>query len=93
MICGTITDRSGRTLTGQTPGAFAISMGHADAFSIGFNCALGGKELRPYFAEIGRAQIHSCVLIPMRVAQCTGHYDETPEETAREIGSWAEDGW
>ncbi len=93
MISGTITDRSGRTLTGQTPGAFAISMGHADAFSIGFNCALGGKELRPHIAEIGRvADTLVCAYPNAGLPNALGHYDETPEETAREIGTWAEDG-
>ena len=55
MISGTITDLSGRMLSGQTPEAFWISMRHAAPFTIGLNCALGAKEMRAHIAEIGRA--------------------------------------
>jgi 5-methyltetrahydrofolate--homocysteine methyltransferase len=54
MISGTITDASGRTLSGQTPEAFWNSVAHAKPFSIGLNCALGAKELRPYIEELSR---------------------------------------
>ena len=55
MISVTITDRSGRTLSGQTVDAFYVSIAHANPFSVGINCALGAREMRPYLAELSRA--------------------------------------
>jgi 5-methyltetrahydrofolate--homocysteine methyltransferase len=79
-ISGTITDLSGRTLTGQTPEAFWHSVRHADPFAIGLNCALGAKELRPYIADLAAAcdtlvSAHPNAGLPNEF----GGYDETPE--------------
>ncbi|HMO64271.1 MAG TPA: methionine synthase, partial [Verrucomicrobiota bacterium] len=96
MISGTITDRSGRTLTGQTVEAFWNSVRHARPLTIGFNCALGPDELRPHVEEIARlAGTHVCIyanagmpnpLLP------TG-FPETPESMAPKVRPWAEAGW
>ena len=96
MISGTITDKSGRTLTGQTVEAFWNSVRHARPVTIGFNCALGPEELRPHVEEIARiADTHVCIyanagmpnpLLP------TG-FPETPESMAPQIRAWAEAGW
>ena len=93
MISGTITDRSGRTLSGQTPEAFYYSVRHARPLSIGFNCALGADELRPHIqtlADIAETRIstHPNAGLPNAFAE----YDETPEHMASVIGSFARDG-
>jgi len=92
-ISGTITDLSGRTLTGQTPTAFWHSVRHADPFAIGLNCALGAKELRPYIAELSGAcetlvSAHPNAGLPNEF----GGYDETPEQMAEMIGEFARSG-
>jgi len=92
-ISGTITDLSGRTLTGQTPTAFWHSVRHADPFAIGLNCALGAKELRPYIAELAGAcdtlvSAHPNAGLPNEF----GGYDETPEMMAEMIGEFARSG-
>src|SRR6201996_7788558 len=92
-ISGTITDLSGRTLTGQTPEAFWHSVRHADPFAIGLNCALGAKELRPYIAELSAAcdtlvSAHPNAGLPNEF----GGYDETPETMAEWIGELARSG-
>ncbi|HVW75761.1 MAG TPA: methionine synthase [Rhizomicrobium sp.] len=92
-ISGTITDLSGRTLTGQTPTAFWHSVRHADPFAIGLNCALGAKELRPYIAELAGAcdtlvSAHPNAGLPNEF----GGYDETPEQMAEMIGEFARSG-
>src|SRR6201996_9148348 len=92
-ISGTITDLSGRTLTGQTPTAFWHSVRHADPFAIGLNCALGAKELRPYIAELSGAcdtlvSAHPNAGLPNEF----GGYDETPETMAAMIGEFARSG-
>jgi 5-methyltetrahydrofolate--homocysteine methyltransferase len=92
-ISGTITDLSGRTLTGQTPTAFWHSVRHADPFAIGLNCALGAKELRPYIAELAGAcdtlvSAHPNAGLPNEF----GGYDETPETMAEMIGEFARSG-
>src|SRR5258708_26752362 len=96
MASGTITDASGRTLTGQTTEAFWISISHALLLSVGLNCALGPKELRPYTEELSRvAPIYvSCYPnagLPDPLSP-TG-FPETPESLARELKEWAELGW
>jgi 5-methyltetrahydrofolate--homocysteine methyltransferase len=96
MISGTITDASGRTLSGQVVEAFYNSVRHADLLSIGFNCALGGKELRPHIEELARiadcrVSAHPNAGLPNPLAP-TG-YDETPAQTASFIREWAEAGW
>jgi 5-methyltetrahydrofolate--homocysteine methyltransferase len=92
-ISGTITDLSGRTLTGQTPTAFWHSVRHADPFAIGLNCALGAKELRPYIAELAGAcetlvSAHPNAGLPNEF----GGYDESPEQMAEMIGEFARSG-
>ncbi len=95
MISGTITDESGRTLTGQTAEAFWNSLRHAEPLSVGFNCALGADKLRPYVEEIARkadvyVSAHPNAGLPNPLSE-TG-YDETPEHLAAEIRAWAEEG-
>ena len=94
MISGTITDASGRTLSGQTAEAFWNSLQHADPVSFGFNCALGPGELRQYVEEIAacvgtHVSAHPNAGLPNEF----GGYDETPEEMATEIGEWARSGF
>ena len=93
MISGTITDTSGRTLTGQTVEAFYNSLRHADAISFGLNCALGAKDLRQYVDELGR--IANCPISSHPNAglpNAFGGYDETPQMLAEQIGEWARSG-
>ncbi len=93
MISGTITDASGRTLSGQTPTAFLDSLAHANALAFGFNCALGAKELRPHIEEIALATACAVSAHPNAgLPNAFGGYDETPETMAAEIGEWAESG-
>ncbi len=93
MISGTITDASGRTLSGQTPEAFWNSVSHAKPFSIGLNCALGAKELRPHIEELSRladtrVSAHPNAGLPNEF----GEYDETAEEMAAIVGEFAQSG-
>jgi 5-methyltetrahydrofolate--homocysteine methyltransferase len=93
MISGTITDLSGRTLSGQTTEAFYISLEHANAFSIGLNCALGPKELRPYVEELARVaetnvSVHPNAGLPNQF----GGYDLSADELADHTGNWAKKG-
>ncbi|HJU46147.1 MAG TPA: homocysteine S-methyltransferase family protein [Chitinophagaceae bacterium] len=94
MISGTITDASGRTLSGQTLEAFYISVSHAKPLSVGLNCALGAKEMRPYIEEL--SQIASCCTSAYPNAglpNAFGEYDEQPHETAHIIEEWAKEGF
>ncbi|MEX2043907.1 MAG: homocysteine S-methyltransferase family protein [Opitutus sp.] len=94
MISVTITDASGRTLSGQTVGAFYHSIAHAKPFSVGINCALGGDAMRPYVEEL--AQIASCYTSCYPNAglpNAFGGYDETPSDMARVLGEFATNGW
>lgn len=94
MISGTITDASGRTLSGQTTEAFYNSLNHVKPISIGLNCALGATELRQYVAELSR--ISNCYVSAHPNAGLPnefGEYDETAEEMAEEIKEWAESGF
>lgn len=93
MISGTITDASGRTLSGQTGEAFWNSVRHVKPFSIGFNCALGAKELRPYVEELSsKADCFVSVHPNAGLPNAFGGYDETPEMLANEIADWAKAG-
>ena len=93
MISGTITDRSGRTLSGQTATAFWYSMRHLKPFSIGLNCALGAKEMRQYLAEIaGVADTLVSAYPNAGLPNAMGEYDETPHDMACDIEPWAKDG-
>ncbi len=94
MISGTITDASGRTLSGQTLEAFYTSVMHAKPLSIGLNCALGAKEMRPHIEEL--SQIASCFVSAYPNAglpNAMGEYDEQPEETAHFLEDWAKEGF
>ena len=93
MISGTITDRSGRTLTGQTPEAFWASMSHARPFSIGLNCALGAGEMRQHVRTLSQVADTRVSAYPNAgLPNEMGGYDETPEETAAHLGEWADAG-
>ncbi|WP_363350529.1 methionine synthase [Methylocystis echinoides] len=93
MISGTITDLSGRTLSGQTAIAFWNSLAHARPFSIGFNCALGAREMRQHIAEIGRvADTRVCAFPNAGLPNEFGLYDESPEYMAELVGEFAQAG-
>ncbi len=93
MVSGTITDLSGRNLSGQTAEAFWNSVRHARPLTIGLNCALGAKELRPYVAELSRvADTCICAYPNAGLPNEFGEYDETPETTATHIREWAQSG-
>ncbi|NMN60345.1 5-methyltetrahydrofolate--homocysteine methyltransferase [Xanthobacter sp. SG618] len=93
MISGTITDLSGRTLSGQTPSAFWYSLRHAKPFSIGLNCALGAREMRAHIAEIGRvADTLVCAYPNAGLPNEFGMYDESPEAMAALVGEFAASG-
>jgi 5-methyltetrahydrofolate--homocysteine methyltransferase len=92
-ISGTITDRSGRTLTGQTTEAFWNSVRHAKPFAVGFNCALGAELMRPYVAEMSRIADTLVAAYPNAgLPNAMGQYDEQPDETAHMLHEWAEQG-
>lgn len=94
MISGTITDASGRTLSGQTTAAFWHSVAHANPLSIGLNCALGAKQLRPYIQELSKiANTHVSVHPNAGLPNAFGEYDETPESMAADIREFAEQGF
>lgn len=93
MISGTITDRSGRTLSGQTAEAFWYSMRHLRPFSIGLNCALGAELMRPYIAEL--AHVAECRISAYPNAglpNAMGEYDESPHDMACKVEPWLADG-
>jgi len=94
QLSGTITDASGRTLTGQTTEAFYNAVAHAKPLSVGLNCALGPEDLRDYVQEMSRVcetfvSVHPNAGLPNEF----GGYDETPEQMADEISVWAQNGW
>ncbi|MET0298217.1 MAG: homocysteine S-methyltransferase family protein [Flavitalea sp.] len=94
MISGTITDASGRTLSGQTLEAFYVSVMHARPLSVGLNCALGASEMRPHIAEL--SSIASCYVSAYPNAglpNAMGEYDEEPHETAHFLEDWAKEGF
>ncbi len=94
MISGTITDASGRTLSGQTLEAFYTSVAHANPLSVGLNCALGAHEMRQHIEEL--SQIAACYTSAYPNAglpNAFGEYDEQPHETAHIIEEWAANGW
>jgi 5-methyltetrahydrofolate--homocysteine methyltransferase len=94
LISGTITDASGRTLSGQTAEAFLHSLRHAHPHSMGFNCALGARELRPHIQELAAkadclVSAHPNAGLPNEF----GEYDDAPESMAAEIADWAQNGF
>ncbi|MDO6459653.1 methionine synthase [Granulosicoccaceae sp. 1_MG-2023] len=94
IISGTITDASGRTLSGQTVEAFWNSVRHAKPLAISLNCALGPRELRPHIEELSSlADTYLSTHPNAGLPNAMGGYDETPEQMAEEIGRWADNGW
>ncbi len=94
MISVTITDASGRTLSGQTIGAFYHSIRHARPFAVGLNCALGGAQMRPYLEELaGLAECQVSCYPNAGLPNAFGGYDETPADMARVLGEFAAQGW
>lgn len=92
-ISGTITDRSGRTLSGQTAEAFWNSVRHAKPFAIGFNCALGADLMRPHIAALARVADTLVAAYPNAgLPNEMGEYDEQPGETSNAVGAWAKEG-
>ncbi|MEZ6029509.1 MAG: homocysteine S-methyltransferase family protein [Hyphomonadaceae bacterium] len=92
-ISGTITDRSGRTLSGQTTEAFWNSVKHAKPFAVGFNCALGADLMRPFIAEMARVADTLVAAYPNAgLPNEMGQYDEKPEQTAHSVEEWAKEG-
>lgn len=93
MMSGTITDASGRTLSGQTPAAFWYSVAHARPFSVGLNCALGATAMRPHMAELAQvADCLTCAYPNAGLPNAFGAYDETPDQTAAQLAEFARDG-
>ena len=94
MISGTITDASGRTLSGQTLEAFYISVMHANPISIGLNCALGASEMRPHIEELSAiASCYTSAYPNAGLPNAFGEYDEQPHQTAHIIEEWAKEGF
>jgi 5-methyltetrahydrofolate--homocysteine methyltransferase len=94
MVSVTITDASGRTLSGQTIGAFYASIAHVNPFSVGINCALGGRQMRPYIEEL--SSIAPCYVTchpNAGLPNAFGGYDETPADMAAVLGEFAANGW
>src|SRR6185503_7511353 len=94
LISVTITDRSGRTLSGQTVDAFYVSIRHAKPFSVGVNCALGARDMRPYLAELARiAECYVSAYPNAGLPNAFGEYDEQPEETSTLLRDFATSGF
>ncbi|TKK65443.1 5-methyltetrahydrofolate--homocysteine methyltransferase [Ilyomonas limi] len=94
MISGTITDASGRTLSGQTLEAFYVSVMHAKPLSVGLNCALGAKEMRSHIEELSSiAACYTSAYPNAGLPNAMGEYDEQPHETAHFIEDWAKEGF
>jgi len=94
MVSGTIVDMSGRTLSGQTVEAFLNSISHADIFSIGLNCSLGAKEMRPYIEELSeKAGVCISCYPNAGLPNAFGGYDELPDETASLLLDFAKSGF
>ncbi len=89
MVSGTITDASGRTLSGQTVDAFLTSVSHIDLLSIGLNCSLGARDLRPYLEELSKKAPFFISAYPNAgLPNQFGEYDETPEEMGHQVGDF-----
>ena len=94
MISGTITDASGRTLSGQTLEAFYVSIMHAKPLSVGLNCALGATQMRPHIEELSQlAGCYTSAYPNAGLPNAFGEYDEQPHETAHIIEEWAKEGF
>jgi 5-methyltetrahydrofolate--homocysteine methyltransferase len=93
MISGTITDASGRTLSGQTPTAFWHSVRHARPFTVGLNCALGAAAMRSHMAELAAvADTFTCAYPNAGLPNAFGQYDEGPDDTATQVADFAREG-
>jgi len=93
MVSGTITDNSGRTLSGQTPEAFWNSVSHGELLSVGLNCALGAEQMRPFIEEISKsAWVYISVYPNAGLPNEFGEYDDTPEHMASVLNQWCKDG-
>ena len=93
LISGTVTDRAGRMLNGQTVEAFWLTLAHAAPFSVGLNCSFGAADMRPHLADLARiAETRISAYPNAGLPNEFGGYDETPEETATQLGEWAEAG-
>jgi len=93
IVSGTITDRSGRTLSGQTPEAFYFSIRHLKPFAVGLNCALGAELMRPYLAEIAAVAETRVIAYPNAgLPNAMGEYEEGPHDMACHIEPWAREG-
>src|SRR5437016_5647037 len=94
IVSVTIVDRSGRTLSGQTVEAFWISISHMPLFSVGMNCALGAKEMRPFLEELSRLAPIPITCYPNAgLPNAFGGFDETPDRMAADLGEFARNGW
>src|SRR5690606_24628306 len=94
MLSVTIIDKSGRTLSGQTVEAFWLSVQHAKPLSVGINCSLGAREMRPFLAElVGIADTRISVYPNAGLPNAFGGYDEAPETTAALLREFADEGW
>lgn len=94
MISGTITDASGRTLSGQTPEAFWNSMSHGEILSIGLNCALGARDMIPHISEISNvAWVYTTAYPNAGLPNEFGQYDESPEAMAKVVEEFMKEGW
>jgi 5-methyltetrahydrofolate--homocysteine methyltransferase len=93
MVSGTITDASGRTLSGQTTDAFLISLSHVPMLSIGLNCALGASQLRPYLQILSEQAPFFISAYPNAgLPNAFGHYDQTPDEMAKQVEEYLKEG-
>jgi 5-methyltetrahydrofolate--homocysteine methyltransferase len=93
IVSGTITDRSGRTLSGQTPAAFYYSLRHLKPWAIGLNCALGAELMRPYIGELAAVAETRVIAYPNAgLPNSMGEYDEGPHDMACHIKPWAQEG-
>lgn len=93
MVSGTITDASGRTLSGQTAEAFLISVSHLNLLSVGFNCALGAQQLTPYLEVLSHNTDFAVSAYPNAgLPNAFGQYDETPEDMAEQIKEFVDKG-
>jgi 5-methyltetrahydrofolate--homocysteine methyltransferase len=92
MVSGTITDASGRTLSGQTVEAFLISISHIPLLSVGFNCALGAKQLKPYLKQLSHNTSFNISAHPNAgLPNAFGQYDETPAEMQAQIKEYLDE--
>ena len=92
LVSGTITDRSGRTLSGQTAEAFGISVAHAEPFAVGLNCALGADEMRPHVAALAKTVPTHVMAFPNAgLPNAFGEYDESPADMVAQIEPWFEE--